>query len=77
MVKSYEPKVDPNTGKGYVELTEADGCKYIDNLPDFDDEEAEKKYYAALEKDGYLDIETAQKLRIEEEAQKGDAPSGR
>ncbi|MGI6206248.1 MAG: hypothetical protein ACOYJI_06470 [Anaerovoracaceae bacterium] len=74
MAKSYELKTDPATGKKYVELTEEDGCKYIDNLPDFADEAAEKAYYAGLEKDGYLDIETAEKIRAEEDAQKGDAP---
>ena len=47
---TYEPKTDPNTGVKYVELTENDGCKFIENLPDFKDEAEEKAYYENLEK---------------------------
>lgn len=55
---TYEQKVDPNTGSKYVELTEDDGIKYIDNMPDFKDEEEKKAYFAHLEELGYKDIET-------------------
>ncbi len=64
---TYEPKTDPNTGVRYVELTENDGCKFIENLPDFKDEAEEKAYYAGLEKVGYVDLETAEKIKKEEE----------
>lgn len=66
---TYEPKTDPNTGVKYVELTENDGCKFIENLPDFKDEAEEKAYYENLEKVGYVDLETAAKLQAEQEAQ--------
>ena len=66
---TYEPKTDPNTGVKYVELTENDGCKFIENLPDFKNEAEEKAYYENLEKVGYVDLETAAKLQAEQEAQ--------
>ena len=65
---TYEPKTDPKTGVKYVEPTENDGCKFIENLPDFKDEAEEKAYYASLEKVGYVDLETAAKLQAEQEA---------
>ncbi len=65
---TYEPKTDPNTGVKYVELTENDGCKFIENLPDFKDETEEKAYYASLEKVGYVHLEAAAKLQAEQEA---------
>ena len=65
---TYEPKTDPKTGVKYVELTENDGCKFIENLPDFKDEAEEKAYYASLEKVGDVDLETAAKLQAEQEA---------
>ena len=65
---TYEPKTDPKTGVKYVELTENDGCKFIENLPDFKDEAEERAYYASLEKVGYVDLETAAKLQAEQEA---------
>ena len=64
---TFEPKTDPNTGVRYVELTENDGCKFIENLPDFKDEAEEKAYYEGLEKVGYVDLETAERLKKEEE----------
>ena len=70
---TYEPKTDPNTGVKYVELTENDGCKFIENLPDFKDEAEEKAYYENLEKVGYVDLETAAKLQAEQEAQEEQA----
>lgn len=70
---TYEPKVDPNTGAKYVELTENDGCKFIENLPDFKDEAEEKAYYAGLEKIGYVDLETAARLQKEEEERAAEA----
>ena len=66
---TYEPKTDPNTGVKYVELTENDGCKFIENLPDFKNEAEEQAYYENLEKVGYVDLETAAKLQAEQEAQ--------
>ncbi len=66
---TYEPKIDPNTGVRYVELTESDGCKYIENLPAFKDEAEERAYYESLEKVGYVDLETAEKLKAEQEEQ--------
>ena len=64
---TYEPKTDPNTGVKYVELTENDGCKFIENLPDFKDEAEEKAYYAGLKKAGYVDLETAEKQKEQKE----------
>ena len=66
---TYEPKTDPNTGVKYVELTENDGCKFIENLPDFKSEEEEKAYFSGLEKAGYVDLETAAKLEAQKETQ--------
>ncbi len=69
---TYEPKTDPNTGVKYVELTENDGCKFIENLPDFADEAEERAYYANLEKVGYVDLETAARLQAEQEEAEKD-----
>ncbi len=67
-IRTYEFKLDEATGVRYAELTEEDGCKYVDNLPAFESEEDEKKYIAGLEKAGYVDLETAARMKADNQA---------
>lgn len=68
-IKTYEFKVDANTNDAYVELREEDGCKYVDNIPSSMTEEDKAAYIARIEKDGYVDIETAARMEAEKRAE--------
>ena len=68
-IRTYEFRVDENTGDKFVELREADGCKYVDNIPQNMAEEARAKYIAGLEKDGYVSVETAAEMEAKKKAE--------
>ncbi len=67
-IKTYEVKYDEKDGSRYVELREADGCKYSDVPPAEGDAEAEAKYFAQLESYGYVEKSEADRMEAEKKA---------
>lgn len=70
-IKTYEFRVDDNTGEPFVELREEDGCKYVDNISPSMTEEEKEKYIAGLRKYGYVSVEEAADM---EEKKKAEMP---
>ncbi len=68
-IRTYEFKVDENTGEPFVEIREEDGCKYVDNISPKMTEEEKAKYIAGLEKDGYVSVERAAEIEAQKKAE--------
>ena len=68
-IKTYEFRVDENTGEPFVELREEDGCKYVDNISPSMTEEEKEKYIAGMRKYGYVSVEEAAEMEAKKKAE--------